>query len=87
MLLLVVILMTAVGVFLLSLTLRLLRRPIKWFFKLLIHAAMGYIALFIFNFFGAWVGLSLGMNTVNAVVTGVFGIPGVALLLLIKYLL
>lgn len=87
MLLLVIILMTAVGVFLLSLTLRLLRKPIKWIFKLLIHAAMGYIALFIFNFFGAWVGLSLGMNTVNAIVTGVCGIPGVVLLLFIKYLL
>ena len=48
---------------------------------------MGYIALFIFNFVGAWVGLSLGLNWLNAIVTGVLGIPGVILLLLIKYLL
>lgn len=79
--------LVAVAIFLVSLTLRLLRRPIAWIFKLLIHAVMGYVFLFIFNFVGAWVDISLGMNTINAVITGVLGIPGVILLLLIKYLL
>lgn len=87
MLIIVIVFLIALAIFLISLTFRLLRKPIGWIFKLLIHAAMGYIALFIFNFVGAWVGLSLGLNWVNAIVTGVLGVPGVVLLLLIKYIL
>lgn len=87
MVLIAVIFLAAAAIFLLTLTFRLLKKPIAWIFKLIIHAVMGYIALFIFNFVGAWVGLSLGLNWLNAIVTGVLGIPGVILLLLIKYLL
>lgn len=87
MILLATIFLAAIAIFLLSLTFRLLRKPIAWIFKLMIHAVMGYIALLIFNFVGAWVGLSLGLNWLNAAITGVLGIPGVILLLLIKYLL
>lgn len=87
MVLIAVIFLVAVGIFLLSVTFKLLKKPIKWVFKLLIHACMGYAALFIFNFVGAWVDISLGLNWVNAAITGVLGIPGVVLLLLIKYVL
>ena len=87
MVLIAVIFLAAAAIFLLALTFRLLKKPIAWIFKLIIHAVMGYIALFIFNFVGAWVGLSLGLNWLNAIVTGVLGIPGVILLLLLKYLL
>lgn len=87
MLTIVIVFLIALAIFLLSLTLRLLRKPIGWIFKLAIHALMGYIALFIFNFVGAWVDLSLGLNWVNAIVTGVLGVPGVILLLLVKYIL
>lgn len=87
MILIAVIFLVAIAIFLLSLTLKLLRKPIGWLLKLIIHALMGYIFLFIFNFVGAWVDISLGINTINAVIAGVLGIPGVILLLLIKYLL
>ena len=87
MVLIAVIFLVAVGIFLLSLSFKLLKRPIKWVFKLLIHACMGYAFLFIFNFVGAWVDVSLGLNWVNAAIIGVLGVPGVVLLLLIKYLL
>ena len=87
MIILVVILLISVGIFLLSLTFRLLSKPIGWILKLLLHAVLGYIALFIFNFIGAWAGISLGLNFLNAVITGLLGVPGVILLLLVKYLL
>ena len=74
----------AVG--LLLLLLRLLRKPIRWAFKLLLHAVFGFVFLFIFNFFGNFIGLSLGINWLNAIVTGVLGIPGVILLLLLNYI-
>ncbi len=87
MVIIAVIFLVAIGIFLLSLTFKILKRPIGWILKFLIHACMGYVALFIFNFIGAWFDISLGLNWVNAAVTGVLGVPGVILLLLIKYLL
>ena len=77
-------LVAAIG--LIVLLLKLLRKPIKWAFKLLLHALFGFVFLFIFNFFGSIVGVSLGLNWLNAIVTGVLGIPGVILLLLLTYI-
>ena len=85
MLLLIVILL-AVGSGLLGLLLKLLKKPIKWAFKLLLHALFGFVFLFIFNFVGAWFGVSLELTWLNAVVTGVLGIPGVVILMVLKYL-
>ncbi len=76
----------AVGGGLLGLLLKLLKKPIKWAFKLLLHALFGFIFLFIFNFVGAWFDVSLELTWLNAVVSGVLGIPGVVILLLLKYL-
>lgn len=86
MVLIAVIFLVAIGIFMLSLTFRLLKKPIAWILKFLIHACMGYAALFVFNFVGAWFDISLGLNWVNAAVTGLLGVPGVILLLLVKYL-
>ena len=38
------------------------------------------------NFFGSAIGITLGLNWINALVIGVAGFPGLVLLLLIKYL-
>ena len=54
-------------------------------FKLLINTGVGYIALLLLNAFGVIIGVSLGLNWVNALVIGVFGYPGLILLLLLKY--
>lgn len=87
MILIAVIFLLGIGCFLLSLTFRLLRKPMGWLLKLSLHACLGYVFLFIFNFIGAWADLHLALNWVNAAVIGVLGIPGVVLLLLIQYFL
>ena len=51
------------------------------------NTLVGFAVLFLLNFAEPLVGLSLGINWVNALVVGVLGAPGVVLLLLIKYLL
>ena len=66
------------------LVLRLLSAPLRLAVKLLINALVGFAVLFLLNFAG---GLSLGINWLNAIVVGIFGAPGVVLLLLLKYLL
>lgn len=66
---------------------KIIRLPLKLLFKLLIHVALGFAALFLLNFFGAFVGLSLEVNLVNAAISGILGFPGVILLLLFQYIL
>ncbi len=76
-----------IGIVLFVLLLKLLRKPLKWVWKLLLNAVSGYIGLFFLNLLGGLVGLSLDLNLVNAIVVGILGLPGVGLLLVIKYLL
>ena len=72
---------------LLNLFFRIIRLPLKWLVKAALHAAVGLVALFILNFIGSWIGVELEMNAFNALVTGLFGVPGVLILLVIKYIL
>ena len=73
------------GLFFLWLLISLLKKPIKLLLKLACNTAIGYIALLLVNKFGGIIGISLGLNWVNALIIGVFGYPGLILLLLLKY--
>lgn len=64
---------------------KILKTPLKWALKLLLNAVGGFIALVVLNFFGAIFGLSLTINLVNCLVAGILGLPGVVLLVLLKY--
>ena len=79
--------LVVVGVLLLILLGKLLRTSLKWALKLLLNAVIGFVALFLLNYIGAPLGVSLNLNWFNAIITGILGVPGVILLLLIKYLL
>ena len=80
------ILIVVAAVFLLWLVIQLFRKPIRWILKLLLNTAIGFAALFLLNFFGSAVGITLGLNWINALVIGEAGFPGLVLLLLLKYL-
>ena len=67
--------------------LKLLAKPIKFIFKLLINTVLGFILLWLINFFGGGLGIALEMSLFNAVIVGLLGIPGVLLLLAIHFLL
>ncbi len=79
--------LAVVGVLLLVLLFKLFRTTLKWALKLLFNALIGFAALLLLNYVGAPLGISLNLNWFNAIVTGILGVPGVILLLLIKYLL
>lgn len=73
-----------VAIFVLFLLLKLLSIPfmiIKW---LIVNGVAGIILLFIVNLLGSTIGLHIEPNFVNTIVAGVFGIPGIIVLLLIK---
>lgn len=65
---------------------KLLKKPIKWAFKLLIHAGLGFLTLVVLNFFGSIIGLNIEITWVSAIIAGVLGLPGVILLIIIKYI-
>lgn len=85
--------LTAIGVivllvllFLLVPLIKLLKKPIKWALKILIHAGFGFLALVVLNFFGSLVGISIEITWLSAIIAGVLGLPGVILLLVVQYL-
>lgn len=63
------------------------KRPIRLVLKIVLNTALGFLALFILNFFGGFIGVELGVNWFNAAVVGILGLPGVALLLILRWLL
>ena len=75
------------GVLLTILLIRIFSVPLRWLLKVLLNAAIGYVGLIIFNFFGGFLGLQIAINWVTILVTGFLGLPGVLLLLLFQYLL
>ena len=76
--------MAAAVIAVIILLFKIIAAPMKLAFKLLLNALFGFIILFVFNFFGGFVGFTLGINWVNALITGCLGVPGVILLILIK---
>ena len=67
--------------------LRLLAKPIRFIFKLLINTVLGFVLLWLIIFFGGGLGIALELSLLNAVIVGLLGIPGVLLLLAIHFLL
>ena len=62
-------------------------KPLGCLLRLLVNTLGGFVVLFILNFLGGFIGISLGLNWVNAIVVGILGLPGVGLLLILQWLL
>lgn len=61
--------------------------PIKWIGKLAVRLFVGAFLLFLLNVIGESFSLHIPINLATAVIGGLLGIPGVAVLVLIKYTL
>jgi len=72
---------------LLLLSITIFRKPIGLLFRLLVNAIGGFLMLFLLNFLGQFFGISLGLNWFNAIIVGIFGLPGVGFLLILQWLL
>lgn len=53
-------------------------------FKLILNSILGGILIYLINYFGASIGMHIGLNVVTSVFVGFFGIPGALLLLAVK---
>lgn len=65
----------------------LLRRPLRWLLRLLGRMAVGLAGLFAFSHIGGLIGVTLGVNLVNALVVALLGVPGFGLLLMLNWAL
>lgn len=67
--------------------LALLHRPLDRLFRLAARSAVGLAVLALFSQVGQFIGVSLGVNLVNALILGVLGVPGFGLLLMLQWVL
>lgn len=76
----------ALGVIIVIVLIKIITAPIKGIFKLLLNTVSGFVTLAIVNFLGSFIGLSLEVNILNAAISGIFGIPGVIALIVLKFI-
>ena len=64
-----------------------IKKPFGCLIRLVANTIGGFIALFVINYLGAFVGISIGINWMNAIIVGIFGLPGVGFLLIFPLLM
>lgn len=75
----------AFGILLLYVTVRLLAGPMRFTARLAFHTLVGAVLLLTFNLVGGYFGQTLPLNPVTTLVAGVLGVPGVALLVALRF--
>ena len=71
----------------LCILLRLIALPIRWFWKLSINSACGFLCLWLLNSVATFTNLYFPVNAVTVVVAGFLGLPGIGVLALVQLLL
>lgn len=65
---------------------RLLLMPLKLSFKIAIHCACGFVCLWLLNSVSGFTGIFFPINAVTVLVSGVLGLPGIAILAVLAVL-
>jgi len=74
------------GILIIYLLFRLLAYPFRLIFALVLKVIVGLVLLLGFNLVGAWLGVTIGINPVTVLVTGLLGVPGLFMLAVLQYL-
>ncbi|TJX13192.1 pro-sigmaK processing inhibitor BofA [Tissierella creatinini] len=61
--------------------------PIKLIIKLIFNGIIGGVVLLLFNLVGGLFGAFIPINPLSAIIVGIFGVPGVILLLILQTIL
>ena len=67
--------------------LKILAWPIKKIIKILINILIGAVLLLLVNYVGAFFNFVIPINWISALVVGTLGIPGVIILVILKFVL
>lgn len=73
-----------IAIIVLWIILKLLSVSTKTLMTLLWNGIAGLVLLFVFNLVGSIFGLQVEVNALNSIVAGIFGIPGIIVLLLLQ---
>ena len=65
---------------------RLLLMPLKLGFKIAIHCACGFVCLWLLNSVSGFTGIFFPINAVTVLVSGMLGLPGIAILAVLAVL-
>jgi inhibitor of the pro-sigma K processing machinery len=77
----------AFGIILLYIIGRILFIPLRFIFRLIFNGLIGGLLLWFLNIIGGAFGLHIAINPITALIAGFLGIPGVILLIALKYVL
>ena len=66
--------------------LKIIAAPIKLIIKLLLNALVGFLLLFLANLISGFFDFSIPINLITCLISGIFGIPGVIFLVVLKLL-
>ena len=75
------------GAFLVISLVRIFKAPLRLAFRLLTNTLLGFLTLWLIRATAGITGLYLGLNLWNSLIIGCLGAPGLALLLLAKWVL
>lgn len=67
--------------------LRIIALPIRWFWKLTVNSACGFLCLWLLNSVSAFTGLYFPVNAVTVIIAGFLGLPGIGVLALVQFFL
>ena len=77
----------ALGLILLYIVGWLLLVPFKTLLKFIFNGIIGGVVLWFLNLIGGFIGVTVAINPITALLVGFLGIPGVILVLLLHYIL
>lgn len=72
----------AVGILILGVLMKLMALPLKFFWKFITNSIAGAIMLWVVTLFG----VPIKINIISALIAGIFGIPGILLVIAYTYL-
>lgn len=75
-----------IGILFLFILGRIFLMPMKVVLKLIYNALIGGIILIAVNYIGGFLGFHLPFNIITAFIVGLLGVPGILLLVLLKFI-
>lgn len=76
-----------VPAFLVLMLLRVIALPIRWFWKLSINSACGFLCLWLLNSVSAFTNIYFPVNAATVLIAGFLGLPGIGALALVQFFL
>lgn len=76
-----------ISLFILYILCKIFISPIKWLFKLMLSCIAGVAAMLISNLILSGVGITFSINPLTAMISGVLGIPGMVLTIILQGIL